>query len=306
MCVNFFVVHYAPGNPVSEILSQEDPAFNVKNPFKTFLFDEDIITKLKADFELDQPLPQRFFSMLKRYARFDFGYSYFKGEKVSTLIKKSFPLSFALGIMSTILTYCLAIPLGIMKARYFNSRFDIFSTFILGGVYAIPPFATAILLIVLVGNYVPIYASAENFPWFFIIPVSVLVLYNLVKPTLLMKNSLLEEFSKPYVMIVRAKGASEQYILWRHCFKNSFLVTISSFSYVFLFTFFFGTLVIEFLFSINGLGYLSYEATINRDYPVILACLYVYALFGLLCHILTDWIYSILDKRVRLNHGNGH
>ena len=133
-----------------------------------------------------------------------------------------------------------------------------------GGVYAIPPFATAILLIVLVGNYVPIYASAENFPWFFIIPVSVLVLYNLVKPTLLMKNSLLEEFSKPYVMIVRAKGASEQYILWRHCFKNSFLVTISSFSYVFLFTFFFGTLVIEFLFSINGLGYLSYEAPLAR------------------------------------------
>jgi microcin C transport system permease protein len=303
ICINFFVIHYAPGNPVTEILTQEDPAFNNKNPFKTSVLDEKIVQKLKHDFELDQPIYKRFFNMMKRYLMFDFGYSYFKGKSVKSLIAEKLPISLSLGFLGTFFTYLIAVPLGMLKAVGARTKFDWISTVILGGLYAIPPFATAVALIIWLGNYVPIYAvgGGATTLWHLILPLTALVLYNLAKPTILMKNSLLEELSKPYVLLVRAKGASESYILWRHCFKSAFLVTISSFSYVFLFMFFFGTLVIEFLFSLDGLGYLSFEATTHRDYPVILGCLYTYAFFGIICHIFTDWFYSILDKRVNLD-----
>ena len=302
ICVNFFIVYYAPGNPVVEIMNQDDPAFLTKNPFKTNIMDDDTIQKLKKDFELDKPVHIRFWHMMKRYAKFDFGYSYFKGEAVSKLIKEKLPTSLKLGIFCTLITFLLAIPLGMIKAIKNKSLFDGISTFILGGFYAIPPFATAVALIVGLGDYFPIYSvfRGQSSLWNFVLPVTALVLHNLIKPTILMKNALLEEFSKPYVLLVKAKGASDLYILFRHCFKNAFLVTISSFSYVFLFTFFFGTLVIEFLFSLDGLGALSFEATTHRDYPLILGCLYIYAFFGILCHIISDFFYSMLDKRVQL------
>lgn len=302
ICVNFFIIHYAPGNPVSEILNQEDPSLSQKQRFKTHIIDQDTIKQLTTDFELDKPVYQQFFSMMKRYGQFDLGYSYFKGQSVNTLIKKSLPISLSLGLISTFFVFLLSIPLGVLKAQQNKRLFDWVSTLFLGTLYATPPFAIAVVLILFLGNYFPMsdFSSQQKTWLHLILPVISLVLWNLAKPTILMKNSLLEELNKPYIITIRAKGASESYILWKHCFKNATLVTLSSFTYVFLFTFYFGTVVIEFLFSLNGLGYLGFEATANRDYPVILGCLYIYAFFGICCHIISDFMYSALDKRIRL------
>lgn len=300
MGLNFFIIHNAPGDPVAELLNQNDINSYAKMRFKTNFSDEELIQNLRKDFDLDKPLPLGFWRMIKKYAQGDFGYSYFKGQSVAQLIQSRLKISLTLGLCSTFFTFVLALFLGILKAIKNTSLLDRVSTFVLGGFYAIPPFVTALIFIVWFQGCFFVSLKEPFSLGMFVLPVMTLVLHSLMKPTLLMKTAIIEELNKPYVLVVKAKGASSLYILFHHCVKNAFLVMISSLTYVFLFTFFFGTLMIEVLFSLEGLASLSFEAIANRDYPLILGCLYVYSLFGILSHIVSDGLYSVLDKRVQL------
>lgn len=236
-------------------------------------------------------IQQEYVKTLKQYAKLDFGISQVNKKSVGKLIKEHIPISLKLGLFGMLLTYLLALPLGILKALNHRKTLDWLSTFALGGLYSIPPFATGSFLLFYFGNSLPS----------LILPLLTLTLFMLPKPTLLMKNALVNELAQPYVLMLKAKGASKTYITFRHCVKNAFLVTLSSFSHIFLYMFFYGTLAVEILFSLQGLGYLSFQATKNLDYPVILGCLYIYVFFGMICHIVSDALYSYLDKRVELH-----
>lgn len=323
MFMNFLVIHYVPGGPIDQItiqLHKEDPSFSTQIEPKINYDTIDPITmaKLKKEFNLDKSMPVRFLYMVKQYLLFDFGHSYFKGKSVNTLITEKLPVSLSLGFWGTLLVYIISIPLGLNKAKYYRSNFDWISTTILGMFYSLPPFAFALIFLIFLGsnnflNIFPIQGLvSENFHtlsfwqkildylWHITLPVLSMVLSTFAKPSILMKNALVEELNKSYVTTIRAKGASENYILWKHCLRNAMLIVTSSLSHVFLNTFFYGTLIIEVLFSLDGLGHLSFEATANRDYPVMFACLYIYTLVGILLHIFSDFFYNLIDPRVNV------
>lgn len=278
--------------------------------------DPEFVAELEKMYGFDKPAHERFLTMLWNYARFDLGESYYRDISVIDLVLEKMPVSISLGIWSTLMIYLISIPLGIKKAVKDGQAFDIWTSAIVFIGHAIPSFMFAILLIILFagGRYFDIFPlrglTSDNFAdlnliqkildyfWHMTLPVLAMVIGGFAGLTMLTKNSFLDEINKQYVLTARAKGLPEQRVLYRHVFRNAMLIVIAGFPSAFLAIFFTGSLLIEVIFSLDGLGLLGYESVINRDYPVVLGTLYVFALIGLVMTLLRDIIYIRVDPRI--------
>ena len=278
--------------------------------------DPEFIKSLEKQFGFDKPAYERFFIMLGHYARFDFGKSYFRDVTVIQLIKEKLPVSISLGIWMTLLSYLISIPLGIRKAVRDGSPFDTWTSGIIIIGYAIPGFLFAILLIILFagGSFFqifplrgltsdgwaqfPLWHKILDYFWHLALPIISMGLAAFATMTLLTKNSFLEELRKQYVLTARAKGCSETQVLYGHIFRNAMMLVIAGFPAAFVSAFFAGSLLIETIFSLDGLGLLSFESVLNRDYPVVFANLYIFALVGLVVNLISDLTYTWIDPRI--------
>lgn len=278
--------------------------------------DPEFIAKLEKQFGFDKPPLERFFMMLWNYARFDFGESYFRDISVLDLILEKMPVSISLGIWITLLSYLISIPLGIRKAVKDGSTFDIWTSGVVIVGYAIPAFLFAILLMVLFAggsffNWFPLRGlTSENFSelslggkvldylWHVTLPLAALVLSAFATTTLLTKNSFLDEIRKQYVVTARAKGLSQRQVLYGHVFRNAMLIVIAGFPGAFISAFFTGSLLIENIFSLDGLGLLGFRSVLDRDYPVVFANLYIFSLMGLFVGLISDLTYTWIDPRI--------
>jgi len=278
--------------------------------------DPDFIKKLEKQFGFDKPAPERFALMLWNYVRFDFGKSYFRDISVLQLIKEKLPVSMSLGIWMTLLTYLISIPLGIRKAVEDGSRFDMWTSSIIVVGYAIPGFLFAILLIILFagGSFLdwfplrglvsdnfwslPWYAKIGDYFWHLTLPIVSMALAAFATMTLLTKNSFLDEIRKQYVLTARAKGCSSNQVLYGHVFRNAMLIVVAGFPGAFVSAFFTGSLLIETIFSLDGLGLLGFESVLNRDYPVVFATLYIFSLVGVVVNLVSDLTYTWIDPRI--------
>ena len=306
LTINFAIVQLAPGGPVEYVLAKyRGMNVDAKSQFTA-----------SADIGFDKPVHERFLKMAADYARFDFGRSYYKDKTVGQLIVERLPVSVSLGLWSTLIIYLIAIPLGIKKAVRDGSKFDVWSSFavILGS--AIPVFLFAVFLIVFFagGTYLQWFPlrglTSDNWaelPWYkqiadyfrhITLPVLAMVIGGFASLTMLTKNSFLDEINKQYVLTARAKGLSENQVLYGHVFRNAMLIVIAGMPAMLIKMLFTGSLLIEVIFSLNGLGLLGYEAIMTRDYPVIFGTLYIFALLGLLLKLISDLTYSLVDPRI--------
>ena len=278
--------------------------------------DPEFIKKLEKQFGFDKPAYERFGIMLWNYIRFDFGKSYFRDVSVLTLIKERLPVSMSLGIWMTLLTYLISIPLGIRKAVDDGSHFDMWTSTVIVIGYAIPGFLFAILLIVLFagGSFfdifplrglvsenfwsLPWYAKIGDYFWHLTLPIVSMAISAFATMTLLTKNSFLDEIRKQYVLTARAKGCTRNQVLYGHVFRNAMLIVVAGFPGAFVSAFFTGSLLIETIFSLNGLGLLSFESVLNRDYPVVFATLYIFSLIGVVVNLISDLTYTWIDPRI--------
>ncbi|MEN3260510.1 microcin C ABC transporter permease YejB [Sodalis endosymbiont of Spalangia cameroni] len=278
--------------------------------------DPEVIAEITRRYGFDKPLHERYFTLLWQYVCFDFGDSLFRGASVMQLIKGSLPVSVSLGVWSTLIIYLVSIPLGIKKAVRSGSAFDTWSSSLIIIGYAIPAFLFAVLLIVLFagGSYLdwfplrglvsanfatlPWYGKIADYFWHLTLPVLAMVIGGFATLTMLTKNAFLDEIRKQYVVTARAKGLGESAILYRHVFRNAMLLVIAGFPATFISMFFTGSLLIEVMFSLNGLGLLGYDATLSRDYPVMFGTLYIFTLIGLLLNIISDITYTLVDPRI--------
>jgi microcin C transport system permease protein len=278
--------------------------------------DPEFIKSLEKQFGFDKPAYQRFFIMLWNYVRFDFGKSYYRDVSVLQLIREKLPVSISLGIWMTLLSYLISIPLGIRKAVRDGSQFDVWTSGVIIVGYAIPGFLFAILLIILFagGSFFQIFPlrgltsdgwtqfswwhKILDYFWHLTLPIVSMGLAAFATMTLLTKNSFLEELRKQYVLTARAKGCSERQVLYGHIFRNAMLLVIAGFPGAFVSAFFAGALLIETIFSLDGLGLLSFESVLNRDYPVVFANLYIFALVGLIVNLISDLTYTWIDPRI--------
>ncbi|GAB4069521.1 microcin C ABC transporter permease YejB [Ancylobacter sonchi] len=278
--------------------------------------DPAFIKQLEVQFGFDKPAYERFGKMLWDYARFDFGRSYFRDISVIDLIKEKMPVSISLGLWMMLITYAISIPLGIAKAVRDGSRFDVWTSAVIIVGYAIPSFLFAILLIILFagGSFFSIFplrgltsdnwdqlswgARILDYFWHLVLPITSMVLGAFATMALLTKNSFLDEIRKQYVVTARMKGLSERAVLYRHVFRNAMLIIIAGFPGAFVGAFFSGSLLIETIFSLDGLGLLGFESVLNRDYPVVFANLYIFSLVGLVVNLISDLTYSWVDPRI--------
>src|SRR6195952_5412181 len=278
--------------------------------------DPQFIARLEKQFGFDKPAPERFAMMIWNYARFDFGKSYFRDVSVLQLIKEKLPVSMSLGIWMTLLTYLISIPLGIRKAVQDGSKFDTWTSAVIIVGFAIPGFLFAILLIILFagGSFLSIFPLRgltsdgwDQFPWYWKIldyfwhitlPLISMALGAFATMTLLTKNSFPDEIRKQYVMTARAKGCSERQVLYNHVFRNAMLIVIAGFPGAFVHAFFSGSLLIETIFSLDGLGLLGFESVLNRDYPVVFGTLFIFSLVGLVVNLISDLAYMWIDPRI--------
>ncbi|TAK47490.1 MAG: microcin C ABC transporter permease YejB [Xanthobacteraceae bacterium] len=278
--------------------------------------DPDFIKSLEKQFGFDKPAHERFLLMVWNFARFDFGKSYFRDVSVLQLVKEKLPVSMSLGIWMTLLTYLISIPLGIRKAVADGSRFDVWTSAIIIVGFAIPGFLFAILLIILFagGSFFDLFplrglfsdnwselswpARIADYFWHLVLPLLSMSLGAFATMTLLTKNSFLDEIRKQYVMTARAKGCSERQVLYGHVFRNAMLIVIAGFPGAFIHAFFSGALLIETIFSLDGLGLLGFESVLNRDYPVVFGTLYIFSLLGLVVNLISDLTYTWIDPRI--------
>ncbi|MDD9908952.1 MAG: microcin C ABC transporter permease YejB [Ahrensia sp.] len=278
--------------------------------------DPEFIARLEKQFGFDKPAHERFLMMIWDYARFDFGESYFRSISVWDLILEKMPVSISLGLWITLISYGISIPLGIRKAVKDGSTFDIWTSGIIIVAYAIPGFLVGVLLIVLFAggsffDWFPLRGLvSENFAeltwyekiidyfWHLTLPLIALCLSAFATTTLLTKNSFLDEIKKQYVITAKAKGLNDRQVLYGHVFRNAMLIIIAGFPGAFISAFFTGALLIEAIFSLDGLGLLGYTATLQRDYPVVFATLYIFALMGLLVNLISDLTYTLIDPRI--------
>ena len=332
--INFFIVQIAPGGPVDQAIAdmrglESDAAARFGGGSEgggeggrgeayrgARGLDPQVLAEIEKRYGFDKPLGTRYLQMIKNYASFQFGQSLFRGKTVLALIGERLPVSISLGLWSTLLIYLVSIPLGIRKAVKNGSRFDSWTSIAIVVGHAIPSFLFAVLLIVLFsgGSFLKIFplrglfsvdAAAYSFPekildyaWHMVLPVSALTIGGFAGLTMLTKNSFLDEIHKQYVLTARAKGLSEKAILIKHVFRNAMLIIVSGFPAAFIGIFFTGSLLIEYVFSLEGLGLLSYEAVLQRDYPLIFANLYIFTLIGLALSLISDIIYTIVDPRI--------
>tara|TARA_Y100000590_G_C15714347_1_gene1011368 strand:+ start:385 stop:1494 length:1110 start_codon:yes stop_codon:yes gene_type:complete len=278
--------------------------------------DPEFIAELEKYYGFDKPAHQRFYIMLKNYIKFDFGESYFKGKKVIDLIIEKMPVSISLGIWTTLIVYLISIPLGINKALRDGSKFDVWSSTAIIIGYAIPSFLFAIALVVFLagGSFLDIFPlrglTSSNWDtlnffekildylWHITLPVLSLVIAGFATLTMLTKNSFMDEISKLYVSTAKAKGLSEKKVLYGHVFRNAMLIVIAGFPAAFISILFTGSLLIEVIFSLDGLGLLGYESVLNRDFPVVFGTLWIFTFFGLILHLITDLTYVLIDPRI--------
>jgi microcin C transport system permease protein len=278
--------------------------------------DPELIKSLEKQFGFDKPPVERFLLMMKNYLTFNFGQSYFRDVSVLQLIKEKLPVSISIGLWLTLLTYAISVPLGVRKAVMDGSKFDIWTSTVVIVGYAIPSFLFAIFLIVIFAggsflDWFPLRGLvSDNFAqmswpekivdyfWHLALPVTAMVISSLATVTFLTKNCFLDEIRKQYVMTARAKGLSERRVLYGHVFRNAMLLVISGFPAAFIGAFFTNALLIETIFSLDGLGRLSFESVLNRDYAVVFATLYIFSAMGLLLNLLSDLIYTWVDPRI--------
>ncbi|MCA8884682.1 MAG: microcin C ABC transporter permease YejB [Rhodobacteraceae bacterium] len=337
MLINFAMVQFVPGGPVEQILARIEGQGDVFGtisggggdgagaPVDAGSGDKylgarglppDFIAELEREFGFDKPAWQRFLTMMWNYARFDFGESYFRSIGVVDLVLEKMPVSISLGLWSTLIAYLISIPLGIRKAVKDGSRFDTWTSGAIIVGYAIPGFLFAILLLVLFagGSYfkwfplrgltsdnwadLSLLGQIADYFWHIALPVLASTISAFATLTLLTKNSFLEEIKKQYVMTAKAKGLTEARVLYGHVFRNAMLIVIAGFPAVFVSVFFGGSLIIETIFSLDGLGRLGFEAAVSRDYPVIFGTLYVFGLIGLMMGLVSDLMYVWIDPRI--------
>ena len=342
MLINFAVIQIVPGGPVEQMIAQMtgtavestarfsgagegelDSGFDASsfedgdsNYRGAQGLDPDIIKEIEIMYGMDKPAHERFIKMLKSYVLFDFGESFFRDQKVTSLVLDKMPVSISLGLWTTLLVYLISIPLGIRKAINDGSRFDIISSSIVTIGYAIPNFLFAVILIVFFagGRFYDIFPLrglvSENFEelnilsqikdyfWHLTLPLIAMIVSGFAGLTFLTKNSFIDQINQQYVMTARAKGLSERKVLYGHVFRNAMLIVIAGFPSAFIGILFSSSLFIEVIFSLDGLGLLGYEAALTRDYPVIFATLYFFSLLGLIMGIIGDFMYSLIDPRI--------
>ena len=333
--VNFVIVQAAPGGPVDQLIAQlkgnaggtlarvsggggelSSTATSASQTRGARGLDPEMIKEVEKLYGFDKPPAERFLMMLKNYLSFDFGKSFYSDRSVIRLIGDKLPVSISLGLWTTLLTYLISIPLGIRKAVRDGSSFDVWTSGIIIVGYAIPGFLFAILLIVLFagGSYLswfPLRGLTSDdwasfawphrildYFWHIALPVLSLVIGGFAGLTMLTKNSFLEEISKQYVVTARAKGLSERRVLYGHVFRNAMLLVIAGFPAAFIGILFTGALLVEVIFSLDGLGYLGFQAAIGRDYPVMFGTLYIYTLIGLVLGLVRDLTYTLVDPRI--------
>lgn len=335
MIINFALVQFVPGGPVEQMIAQMEGGGDVFEAFAGGGGDvelqssaasdkyigarglpQEFIEELEREFGFDKPPLERFLSMMWNYMHFDFGESYFRSISVIDLVMEKMPVSITLGLWSTIIAYMISIPLGIRKAVSDGSRFDTWTSAAIVMAYAIPGFLFAILLLVMFagGSYwqwfplrgltsdnwdqLSTFGKATDYIWHIALPTIAYTIGAFATLTLLTKNSFLDEIKKHYVMTARAKGLSESRVLYGHVFRNAMLIVIAGFPSVFLGVFLGGSVIIETIFSLDGLGRLGYEAAVARDYPVIFGTLFIFGIIGLVIGILSDLMYVIVDPRI--------
>jgi len=330
LLINFAIIQLAPGGPVEYMLAQYKgmdtsatgninsgtPNLNAEKYQGAKGVPDDLVKELEKQFGFDKPVHERFIKMVKDYLCFDFGKSYYKDKTVLELIKERLPVSISLGLWSTLLIYLIAIPLGIKKAREDGEEFDIITSSIIFIGSAIPVFLFAVFLIVLFagGTYFQIFPLKgltsdgwESFSfwhkigdyfWHITLPTICIVISGIASLTMLTKNSFMDELSKQYVLTARAKGLSEKRILYHHVFRNAMMIIIAGLPGLLIKILFTGSLLIEIIFSLNGMGLLGYEAIMTRDYPVVFGTLYIFALLGLVLKLISDLTYCWVDPRV--------
>ncbi len=278
--------------------------------------DPEFIRSLERQFGFDRPMHERFFLMMAKFVQFDFGVSYFRDETVVDLVLSKLPVSISLGLWTTLIVYLVCIPLGIRKAVRDGSRFDIWTTTVLTIGFAIPSFVLAILLIVLFagGSFLDWFplrgltsddfetlslpARIVDYFWHLVLPVTALVAGGFLSLTMLTKNSYLDQINMLYAQTARAKGLSERRVLYGHVFRNAMLIVIAGFPAAFVGILFTGAMLIEIIFSLDGLGLLGFEAAIRRDYPVMFATVYFFTLLGLVMNLIGDLTYTVIDPRI--------
>lgn len=320
LLLTFVVTQFVPGGPVEQYLAE---ARRGEGRGDTSAYrggqgvDPKRLEQIKALYGFDKPPAERFWLMLGQYARFDLGRSFFQNKPVAQLIAEKLPVSISLGLWTFFISYLIAVPLGVAKAVRAGSRFDVVSTVIVLIGYAIPGFVLGVALLVVFGGQLQWFplrglisvnwddlswpARIADYLWHIALPVTAMVLGSFAVTTMLTKNSFLEEIRKQYVLTARAKGLSEGRVLWKHVFRNALIPILTGFPAAFIGAFFTGALLIETLFSLDGLGLLSYESIIRRDYPVVLGSLYVFTLIGLVTKLISDLSYVWADPRVKFD-----
>lgn len=325
LALTFAIAQFVPGGPVEQMVESLRGEGILKGEVSssTSLFrgskgiGEEKLREIQALYGFDKPVLERFWSMLGDFARFDLGRSFFHDKSVGQLILEKLPVSISLGLWAFLLTYLVSIPLGIRKAVGHGSRFDIVSSTIILVGYAVPGFVMGVALLVVFGggSFFQLFplrgltsdawaqmtwgARVLDYLWHLALPLTCLVAGSFAVTTLLTKNTVLEEIRKLYVTVARAKGLDERRVLYKHVFRNALIPIVTGFPAAFIGAFFTGSLLIETLFSLDGLGLLSYEAVVKRDYPVVMGTLYVFSLFGLFAKLLNDIAYVWVDPRVQ-------
>lgn len=338
MIVSFAIIQFVPGGPVERMIAElqghgndatsrftgggSETSGAPTSTGESSLYkgsqglDPELIKELERMYGFDKPAPERFAQMVSNYLQFDLGNSYYRDASVISLILEKMPVSISLGLWSTLIIYLISIPLGIRKAVKDGTPFDIWTSAAIFIGYAIPSFMFAILLIILFagGRYFDIFplrglvsdnwadlstfGQIADYAWHMVLPTLALVISGFAGLTMLTKNSFLDEINKQYVLTARAKGLTEHRVLYGHVFRNAMLIVIAGFPAAFVSIFFTGSLLIEVIFSLDGLGLLGYESIINRDYPVVLGTLYIFSLIGLVMTIIRDITYVVIDPRI--------
>lgn len=326
MLITFVVTQFVPGGPVESLvheLQKSGRSGEASSGMEGLLYrgasgiDAERLKELKALYGFDKPAPERFFEMMKNYLSFDFGVSHYQHKSVLELVISKLPVSISIGVWTFFIVYLTCIPLGIAKAVRDGSTFDVAtSTLILVG-YAIPGFVLGITLLVLFGggsfwdifplrgltsdNWAELtwYGKLTDYLWHMVLPITASVVGSFAVMTMLTKNSFLEEIRKQYVLTARAKGLTQNTVLYKHVFRNAVIPLVTGFPGAFIGAFFTGSLLIETIFSLDGLGLLSYESVMKRDYPVVLGTLYLFTLLGLVAKLLSDLAYVLIDPRIQ-------
>jgi microcin C transport system permease protein len=337
LLISFAIIQFAPGGPVERIMAQlqgldagatarfsggagdlgaaqaqaADTGYRGAQGL-----DQQLIEELNRQFGFDRPAHERFIKMVGDYLTFDFGQSFYRDTPVIQLIKEKLPVSISLGLWMTLLSYAISIPLGIRKAVHDGTPFDTWTSAVVIVGYAIPSFLFAVLLVVLFagGSFWQIFplrgltsdnweeltlaAKIADYFWHIALPVTALTIGAFATSTFLTKNSFLDEIRKQYVQTARMKGLGERQVLYGHVFRNAMLIVVAGFPGAFIAAFFTGSLLIENIFSLDGLGLLSFESIINRDYPVVFATLYIFSLLGLVVNLISDLTYTWIDPRI--------